>query len=484
MTKIDAKYLTKAYKNGDYALKNCSFRVNEGEFLVVVGGSGAGKSTLLKVLAGTEALSSGELYIDGVLSENLPVSKRSVSMVFQEYVLYPHLTVFDNLATPLRVAGEDEKTLYDRVMCALRVFGLELVADVKPRHLSGGEQQRVALAKALLRQSKLVLLDEPLSNVDERSRWEYCKAIKQMKKMLPDSTFIYVTHNTREALFLADRIAVMENGVILQMAPADFLLQYPEHRYVMELMGIADGAVMPAFDRKGKRVGTSSAELKIGGTLNGETLSFGDTAISLDSEYLSRLLRRPERVSVAFEVDKFSKTVLSDSISLVLEVVKNCENYVVLKTFGESFVLNKKTALEEGERIRLYYKIADMILYDGDERLTCHYPLHQRISIRVHDARVGKIEMLGQPIKLNRPIPASARYVTVSDDAFVLSYVKDRCSVRIGDCLDEEFINGKKLVHVALKGEGSYLSFMANTDVSCFTKKKVYLNIYPKFIKF
>ena len=484
MTKIDAKYLTKAYKNGDYALKNCSFRVNEGEFLVVVGGSGAGKSTLLKVLAGTEALSSGELYIDGVLSENLPVSKRSVSMVFQEYVLYPHLTVFDNLATPLRVAGEDEKTLYDRVMCALRVFGLELVADVKPRHLSGGEQQRVALAKALLRQSKLVLLDEPLSNVDERSRWEYCKAIKQMKKMLPDSTFIYVTHNTREALFLADRIAVMENGVILQMAPADFLLQYPEHRYVMELMGIADGAVMPAFDRKGKRVGTSSAELKIGGTLNGETLSFGDTAISLDSEYLSRLLRRPERVSVAFEVDKFSKTVLSDSISLVLEVVKNCENYVVLKTFGESFVLNKKTALEEGERIRLYYKIADMILYDGDERLTCHYPLHQRISIRVHDARVGKIEMLGQRIKLNRPIPASARYVTVSDDAFVLSYVKDRCSVRIGDCLDEEFINGKKLVHVALKGEGSYLSFMANTDVSCFTKKKVYLNIYPKFIKF
>ena len=107
MTKIDAKYLTKVYKNGAYALKNCSLSVKNGEFLVVLGTSGAGKSTLLKVLAGTEALSCGELYFDGVLSDNIPISKRNVSMVFQEYVLYPHMTVFDNLATPLKIAGED-----------------------------------------------------------------------------------------------------------------------------------------------------------------------------------------------------------------------------------------------------------------------------------------------------------------------------------------------------------------------------------------
>ena len=209
MTRIEAKYLTKVYKNGAYGLKNCSFTVLDGEFLVIVGASGSGKSTLLKVLAGILELSSGELYFDGILSENIPAGKRDVSMVFQEYVLYPHMTVFDNLATPLRQAGEDERSIYNRVMGTLRIFGLEITADVKPKNLSGGEQQRVALCKALLKRSRLVLLDEPMSNVDEKSRAEYCNTLKKMKRMLPDSTFIYVTHNTKEAMFLADRIAVM-----------------------------------------------------------------------------------------------------------------------------------------------------------------------------------------------------------------------------------------------------------------------------------
>ncbi|MBR2432695.1 MAG: ABC transporter ATP-binding protein, partial [Clostridia bacterium] len=162
MNIIEAKYLTKVYKSGDYGLRNCSLSVRQGEFLVVVGASGEGKSTLLKVLAGTEKLSSGELYIDGILAESLPSAKRDVSMVFQEYLLYPHMTVFDNLATPLKLKGEDEKSIYDRVMEALCLFGLERLADVKPKNLSGGEQQRCALAKALLRRSRLILLDEPM----------------------------------------------------------------------------------------------------------------------------------------------------------------------------------------------------------------------------------------------------------------------------------------------------------------------------------
>ena len=190
MTKIDAKYLTKVYKDGEYALKNCSLLVNSGEFLVVVGASGAGKSTLLKILAGTEELSSGELYFDGVLAENIPKSKRDVSMAFQEYVLYPHMTVFDNLATPLKLASEDEKVIYDKVMDTLRLFGLEHTADVLPKRLSGGEQQRVSLAKTLLKRACFVLLDEPISSVDEKSRWEYCRIIKKMKQMLPESTFV------------------------------------------------------------------------------------------------------------------------------------------------------------------------------------------------------------------------------------------------------------------------------------------------------
>ncbi len=484
MTKIDAKYLTKVYKDGEYALKNCSLCVNSGEFLVIVGASGAGKSTLLKVVAGTEELSSGELYFDGVLAENIPMSKRSVSMAFQEYVLYPHMTVFDNLATPLKIAGEDEKVIYDKIMETLRLFGLEHTADVKPKHLSGGEQQRVALAKALLRRSDLVLLDEPISNVDEKSRWDYCRAIKQMKQMLPKSTFIYVTHNTREALYLADRIAVMRDGVILQIAPKDFIFEYPEHSFVLELMGLADDVEIPEFDEKGRRIGISSAYLKLCATLKDNVLTFADKEIKLNDEYLSRLLHTKEDIEVAFEVEKFSKTIISDGFSLVFEVTKNCGNYLVLKILNKSFILNKKTALKEGEKIRLYYKIEDLVLYDGDKRLTCHYPLHRKIKIRVHDAKSGKIELFGKRIKLNRTIPAYCEHVTISEDAFVLSYEKRKCSVRVAECLDEEFINGEKLSHVGIKGADSYLSFITDGEVTVWGKKKVWLNIIPQKLKF
>ena len=484
MSNIDAKYLTKVYKDGEYALKNCSLRVKSGEFLVIVGASGAGKSTLLKVLAGTEPLSSGELYFDGILADNIPMSKRNVSMAFQEYVLYPHMTVFDNLATPLKLAKEDEKSIYDKVMDTLRLFGLEHTADVKPKHLSGGEQQRVALAKALLRRSKLILLDEPMSNVDEKSRWEYCRTIKQMKQMLPESTFIYVTHNTKEALFLADRIAVMKDGVVLQIAPKDFLLKYPEHIYVMELMGITDDAEIPEFDEKGRRIGISSAELKLCGILKEDVLAFADKEVVLDGEYLSRLLYLKENVDVAFEVEKFSKTTLSNGFSLVFEVTKNCGDYVILKISDRSFVLNKKTALKEGERIRLYYKIEDLILYDGDQRLTCHYPLHKKIFVKVHNNQSGKFEVLGKRIKLSRAIPVTTEHILISENALFLSNEKGKCAIQIMECLDEEFINGKKLNHVAIKGVDGYLSFFSREDVTCFGKNKVWLNIIPQNLKF
>ena len=146
--------------------------------------------------------------------------------------------------------------------------------------------------------------------------------------------------------------------------------------------------------------------------------------------------------------------------------------------------MNKKTALKEGERIRLYYKVEDLILYDGDERLTCHYPLHQRIKIRVHDAKNGKIELLGKRIRLNKPIHLNTKYVLISEDAFVFSNDKDKCAIRVTECLDEEFINGKKLMHVAIKGVEGYLSFITSKDITCFGKDKVWLNIVPKKIIF
>ncbi|MBQ8414282.1 MAG: ABC transporter ATP-binding protein [Clostridia bacterium] len=468
MTRIEAKYLTKVYKNGAYGLKNCSFSVNGGEFLVILGASGSGKSTLLKVLAGTEGLSSGELYFDGILSENIPVSKRGISMVFQEYVLYPHMTVFDNLATPLRQAGENEKNIYDRVMDALRIFGLEITADVKPKNLSGGEQQRVALAKALLKKSKIVLLDEPMSNVDEKSRAEYCTILKKMKQMLPDSTFIYVTHNVREALFLADRIAVMRDGAVLQLAPTELLLKYPLHTEVNEILGGI-----------GNSPSLSMTEIRLEGRLVDNRLELSGQTIELDEEYMSRLLRHPNRVDVIIEVDRLSKVPLSDSFPLVLEVTQNNGDHLLMKTDGREFVYGKKTNLHQGEKIRLYYKIRDLIICEGEDRLTCHYPLHNRVKIRRLDSRGDRVEILGKRVKLGRELREGVNYLDVSEPSFSLSYVRSRYSLPVAGCLDEEFINGKKLSHIAIKGTDTYLSVMSSEDVSCFGKKRVWLNIYP-----
>ena len=485
MTKIDAKYLTKVYKNGEYALKNCSLNIRDGEFLVILGSSGAGKSTLLKVLAGTEALSCGELYFDGILADNLPVSKRNVSMVFQEYVLYPHMTVFDNLATPLKIEGEDAKLIYDRVMQALQAFDLEMVADFKPKNLSGGEQQRVALAKALLRHSNLVLLDEPLSSVDEKARREYCSLLKKMKRMLPESTFVYVTHNPREALYLADRIAIMDDGAILQVAPANLILKHPEYRLVLEMMGQGESVAKHLFDTKGKTLEASSAELKLDGRLNGKTLDFANISIDLDEQYLSRLLWQSDDVRVGLTIDKLSKTMLTNGFSLVFEVVKNEGDYLLLKIDDEHLILHRKTALEAGEKIRLYYKTADLILYDGNDRLTCHYPLNRQIEINIIDAKQGRIELLGKRLTLKAPIISRrAEFVDITDDGFELSYDKGKCSLCVDGCLDEEFINGKKLNHVAIKGVDGYLSVMSKESVGCFGKSKVYLNIYADKLKF
>lgn len=522
MTRIDAKYLTKVYKSGSYGLKNCSFSVNNGEFLVIVGASGEGKSTLLKVLAGTERLSSGELYFDGILSENIPMAKRDVSMAFQEYVLYPHMTVFDNLAAPLKQKGEDEKVIYDKVMDTLRLFNLDIAADVKPKHLSGGEQQRVALAKAMLKRSKLLLLDEPMSSVDEKSRWEYCNILKKMKQMLPDSTFVYVTHNTREALYLADRIAVMQDGRILQIAKKEFLIRHFEHLSSMEMLGAVDKTreivydgkpfdnisgridyskiiegqkiivaknaldeeATQIFDKAGRSLFFSSLELKLKGEMIGNTLSFGGGSVELGEEFISRLLYRTKDVTVGLSAEKFSKTPVSEDISLIFEVKENGGDFVILNTNGGCFILNKKTGLRPGEKIRLYYKVNDLTLYDDETKIICHYPLKRRVEVGIFDHRSGKIQLLGKRINLNRTIPSHAKYAIITEDAFKLSYDKGKCAIPVLDCLDEEFINGRKLNHIAIKGASGYLSVISDEETTCFSKNKLWLNVITDKITF
>lgn len=215
---ITAKYLTKVYNNGVYALDGFTADIKSGEFVAVLGASGCGKTTLLRLFAGLEKPTAGELYFNGVLFKDLPISKRDTAIVFQEYVLYPKMTVWENVAVALErydlTRAEEEK----RVYTVLSGLGLIKFRNQLPRNLSGGQQQRVALARALVRRPSLVLFDEPLSNIAPEQREEYISIIKSMKAELPRSTFIYVTHNPREAMSVGDKLLIMGNGRLFSTA--------------------------------------------------------------------------------------------------------------------------------------------------------------------------------------------------------------------------------------------------------------------------
>lgn len=224
---ITAKYLTKVYNNGVYALDGFTADIKSGEFVAVLGASGCGKTTLLRLFAGLEKPTAGELYFNGVLFKDLPISKRDTAIVFQEYVLYPKMTVWENVAVALErydlTRAEEEK----RVYTVLSGLGLIKFRNQLPRNLSGGQQQRVALARALVRRPSLVLFDEPLSNIAPEQREEYISIIKSMKAELPRSTFIYVTHNPREAMSVGDKLLIMGNGRLLQYGEKERVWKNP-----------------------------------------------------------------------------------------------------------------------------------------------------------------------------------------------------------------------------------------------------------------
>ncbi len=224
---VDVRYenVTKRYENGFEAVKALNLDINDGEFLVLLGPSGCGKSTTLRMLAGLEDVSEGSILIDGALVNDLPPGARGLGMVFQSYALYPHMTIAENLSFGLRmVKGEHrlpDNEIVKRVQETAKLMELEDQLDKKPKQLSGGQRQRVALGRALIRQPKVLLMDEPLSNLDAELRHQMRVEIRRLHETLGTTT-VYVTHDQIEAMTLADRIAILDEGVLQQHgAPLD-----------------------------------------------------------------------------------------------------------------------------------------------------------------------------------------------------------------------------------------------------------------------
>lgn len=233
------------YFGDNHVLKAVDLSVEDGEFVVIVGPSGCGKSTLLRVIAGLEEIDSGEIEMDGVDIKETPPSRRGIAMVFQSYALYPHMTVFDNLAFSLRMKGLPRAEIAQRVEHVFDKLGLNGLGDRKPTELSGGQRQRVALGRALVREPKLFLFDEPLSNLDAALRMSTRVEIADLHLTLGTS-MIYVTHDQTEAMTLADRIVVMRDGRIEQIGSPLELYNTPVNQFVAGFLGSPTINFIPA----------------------------------------------------------------------------------------------------------------------------------------------------------------------------------------------------------------------------------------------
>ena len=236
---------TKEYVKGIPALKELNLDVADGEFVVLVGPSGCGKSTALRLIAGLEAITSGDLYIGDVPMNDVASHKRDIAMVFQSYALYPHMTVEENMGFSLRTSRVAKKERAERVLAVAETLGLADLLRRKPRELSGGQRQRVAMGRAIIRQPQVFLMDEPLSNLDAKLRGEMREEISELQRRLGTTT-VFVTHDQIEAMTMGDRVAVLCDGVLQQVAAPDVLYDEPANLFVASFIGSPPMSILPA----------------------------------------------------------------------------------------------------------------------------------------------------------------------------------------------------------------------------------------------
>ena len=236
MADLQLKHIYKRYAGGVTAVSDFTLDIDDKEFIILVGPSGCGKSTTLRMVAGLEEISEGELYIGGRLVNDVAPKDRDIAMVFQNYALYPHMTVFENMAFGLKLRKTPKDEIKKRVTEAAKILDIEHLLDRKPKALSGGQRQRVAMGRAIVRNPKVFLMDEPLSNLDAKLRVAMRTEIKKLHNKL-QTTFMYVTHDQTEAMTMGTRIVVMKDGVIQQVDTPANLYTKPDNVFVAGFIG-------------------------------------------------------------------------------------------------------------------------------------------------------------------------------------------------------------------------------------------------------
>ena len=246
MAKLVLDRVSKQYDGKNFVVENFNLEVDQKEFVIFVGPSGCGKSTVLRMIAGLEEITTGGIYIDERPVSGKMAARGDIAMVFQNYALYPHMSVYDNIAYSLKIKGVPKKEIRERVARVAHILELETVLKKKPSQLSGGQKQRVAMGRAMIRTPKLFLMDEPLSNLDAKLRTQMRKEISKLYRD-SSSTFIYVTHDQTEAMTLGDRIVIMKDGIVQQVGTPQEVFDHPANIFVAGFIGMPQ---MNMFDAK------------------------------------------------------------------------------------------------------------------------------------------------------------------------------------------------------------------------------------------
>ncbi len=359
MAEVKLVDVTKIYEGKNKAVDKISLEVKDKEFVVLVGPSGCGKSTTLRMIAGLEEISEGELFIDGKRMNDTPPAQRDIAMVFQNYALYPHMTVFENMAFGLKLRKFSKSEIKERVKHAADILGIENLLDRKPKQLSGGQRQRVALGRAIVRKPKVFLFDEPLSNLDAKLRVQMRTEISKLHHQL-GATMVYVTHDQTEAMTMGDRIVVMKDGYVQQIDTPMNLYNNPSNKFVAGFIGspsmnFIEGNII---DNDGKEFRSMKGGLKI--KLN------GDWGTKLKTYSVDRLYVgiRPENFSLA-ELEN------SQRLTVIAELVEpmGSDANIYFNVDGISFVCKTNvTGLPKtGEIINIYLRPDLLHFFDKEK---------------------------------------------------------------------------------------------------------------------